>query len=96
MLTRRELVERFQDVCAGLAIALAPRPLVAWSPAEVQLLWLIACRVAGVDELVATVLLNRVDPWPACFPADSRLLLCACVSDYRALVARFGTNRLVG
>jgi hypothetical protein len=78
-MTHGELVERFEDACAAMAMALTPRPLVAWSPAELQAMWSRSCRQAGADEHVATVLLNRV-AWPACFPA---------LTDHAAIIARF-------
>jgi hypothetical protein len=87
-MTRGELAERFEGACAAMAMALSPRPVVAWSPAELQAMWSHSCRLAGADELVATVLLNRV-AWPACFPADSRCLLISALTDHAAIIARF-------
>jgi hypothetical protein len=90
MLTRGELVEQFEDACAVMAMALSPRPVETWSPAELQAMWSHSCRLARVDEQVTAVLLNRA-PWPACFPADSRCLLISVLTDHAAIIAKFGT-----
>jgi hypothetical protein len=88
------LTKRFSAACAALAITLEMRPggpFVGWSPADLQTAWSDSCRLAGIDEVIATVLLNR-EPWPACFPADSRLLLISVVTDFALIIDRFGAS----